>query len=169
MTDEIDELRGTLAKLDAAIKRNASGRPSGQNFSHEECFGEARGSVAFYTAQPQQRPERLLVEPLSPRLGWEHLKQALDLVLAEILCKRHEQIGPPKVAVIFHDLVFENHVVSPGVPGQLRDETVVLMPVVVVVGQDEVRHKARLEILEGFLKQLALERKEAATQPMNDD
>ena len=49
--------------------------------------------------------------------------------------------------------------VSPGVPGQLRDETVVLMPVVVVVGENEVRRKALLEFLEGFLDQLALERK----------
>ena len=41
--------------------------------------------------------------------------------------------------------------VSPCVPGQLRDETVVLVPVVVVVGQDEVRREARFEVLEGFL------------------
>ena len=34
--------------------------------------------------------------------------------------------------------------VAPGVPGQLRDETVVLVPVVVVVGENKVRRKARL-------------------------
>ena len=73
----------------------------------------------------------------------KHLEQATDLVLADVLRKRHEQIGAPEVAVIFHDLVFEDHVVAPGVPGQLRDETVVLVPVVVVVGQNEVRREAR--------------------------
>ena len=57
-----------------------------------------------------------------------------------------------------HDLVFEDHVVSPCVPGQLRDETVGLVPVVVVVGQNEVRHEARLKVLEGFLDELALKR-----------
>ena len=59
--------------------------------------------------------------------------------------------------------------VSPGVPGQLRDETVVLMPVVVVVGENEVRREARLEVLEGFLDELALERKKSVAKPMNDD
>ena len=59
--------------------------------------------------------------------------------------------------------------VAPGVPGQLRDETVVLVPVVVMVGEDEVRREARLEVLEGFLEELALERKKSVAKPMNDD
>ena len=59
--------------------------------------------------------------------------------------------------------------VAPGVPGQLRDEPVVLMSVIVVVGQDEVRREVRLEILEGFLDQLALERQEAIAKPVDRD
>ena len=70
---------------------------------------------------------------------------------------------------MFHDLVFEDHVVAPGVPGQLRDETVVLVPIVVVVGQNEVRCEARFEVLEGFLDELALERKESVAKAVNDD
>ena len=58
--------------------------------------------------------------------------------------------------------------VAPGVPGQLRDETVVLVPIVVVVGQDEVRREARFEVLEGFLDQLALERKKSIAKPINE-
>ena len=56
--------------------------------------------------------------------------------------------------------------VSPCVPGQLRDETVVLVPVVVVVGQNEVRHEARFEVLEGFLDELALEGKNPSRNPL---
>ena len=59
--------------------------------------------------------------------------------------------------------------VAPGVPGQLRDEPVVLMSVIVVVRQDEVGREVRLEILEGFLDQLALERQEAIAKPVDRD
>ena len=45
----------------------------------------------------------------------------------------------------------------------------VLVPVVVVVGQNEVRCEARFEVLEGFLDELALEWKKSVTKPMNDD
>src|SRR5262245_13408005 len=35
-----------------------------ENLPHEERFGEARRGVAFDATQAEQRPERLLVEPL---------------------------------------------------------------------------------------------------------
>ena len=43
------------------------------------------------------------------------------------------------------------------------------MSVVVVVRQDEVGREVRLEILEGFLDQLALERQEAIAKPVDRD
>ena len=73
-------------------KRNASRRrlwgtlpKLSQDLAHEECFGKPRRRVALDAAQPQQRPERLLVKPLSPGLGWKHLEQTPDLVLADFL------------------------------------------------------------------------------------
>src|SRR6478752_7268172 len=45
----------------------------------------------------------------------------------------------------------------------------VLMPVVVVVGQNDVGGEARLELLEGFLDELALEREESVAKPVNNN
>src|SRR6476660_4421410 len=42
------------------------------------------------------------------------------------------------------------------------------MPVIFVMGQDEIRHEARLEFLERFLEQLTLERKESVAKPIDD-
>jgi hypothetical protein len=44
-----------------------------------------------------------------------------------------------------------------------------MVPIVVVVGQNEVRCEARFEVLEGFLDELALERKESVAKAVNDD
>ena len=45
----------------------------------------------------------------------------------------------------------------------------VLVPVVVVVGENEVRREACLKNFEAFLDELALERKESVAKAMNDN
>ena len=57
----------------------------GNDFSDKKRFGKARGSIALDAAQPQQRPECLLVEPLSSGLRWERLEQSRNLVPTDIL------------------------------------------------------------------------------------
>ena len=56
-----------------------------------------------------------------------------------------------EVAVVLGDLVLQHRVVAPGVPGQLRDQAVVLVPVVAEVGEDEVGRPVTLERLEVLL------------------
>jgi hypothetical protein len=59
--------------------------------------------------------------------------------------------------------------VSPRVPSQLRYETVVLVPVVVMVRKYEVGNKTRLKIFEHFLNKLTLEGEKSVAKSMNDD
>ena len=80
-----------------------------EDLAHEECFGKPRRRVALDAAQPQQRPERLLVEPLSLGLRWKHLKQA---GLSRLLAGSASRICQPiayfhrirRFLVLFHDL-----------------------------------------------------------------
>ena len=43
------------------------------------------------------------------------------------------------------------------------------MPVIVMMGQDQVRREICFEILEGLLYQLALERQKAVAKPIDGD
>ena len=64
----------------SGCRTSACGNTLGNDFSDKERFGKARGSIALDAAQPQQRPEGLLVEPRPLGLGGERLKQSRYLV-----------------------------------------------------------------------------------------
>ena len=54
------------------------------------------------------------------------------------LVERDEAVGRAEIAVEFRDLVFENPVIPKRVPGQVREQAVILMAVVPVVGQHQI-------------------------------
>src|SRR5206468_12725883 len=63
---------------------------------------------------------------------------------------------PPRSTLFPYTTLFR----SPGVPGELRDQPVVLVPVLPVVGEDEVGRDLPLERLELLLHGAALVRQE---------
>ena len=87
---------------------------------------------------------------------------------AEFL-QRNEEVGGTQVAVVFRDLVLKNQVVSERVPRQVRDQTVVLMPIIPVVGENQVGTALSFHRLEIVLDLGAEEREESITVLLNLD
>ena len=78
-------------------------------------------------------------EPGLARLGGEVLQEQVDLAIESRRREGGEEVGRSEIAVVLRDLVLQDEVVAPGVPGQLGDEPVILVPILPVVGEDEVR------------------------------
>src|SRR4029434_6486030 len=134
-----------------------------------EGFGMAAGCVALHSTHAQEGPEEILREPALAGLAWEAGKDHLDFPPTERVVERYEDIRRPEVAVVLGDLVFENELVSEGVPRELGDQPVVLMEVVAVVGEHEVRGSRTLELLEGLLDSRPVVRQEPITEFLDDD
>src|SRR2546428_10915395 len=117
-------------------------------FPAVEALCESYGSRALHTSNPGHRPEQVGREPWLGRLRREVFHEQSDLAIESGGGKRGEEIGRSEVAVIFRDLVLEDQLVTPGVPGELRYEAVVLVPIVAIVSEDEVRGELLFQRLE---------------------
>ena len=73
-----------------------------------------------------------------------------------------EEIWRSEIAVVLRDLVLEDEVIAPRVPGELRNEAVILMPIVAVVSEDEVGREVALQRLELVFHGRARERKKSS-------
>ena len=83
-----------------------------------------------------------------------------DLAVDGRVVEVDEDVRPAEVAVVLRDLVLEDQVVPPRVPGELADEPVVLVEVVAVVREDQIGPDLTLELLEEPLHVLAAIREE---------
>lgn len=73
------------------------------------------------------------------------------LSLAERLVEFHEQVRISEVAVVFGNLVLQDYVVTPRIPGKFADQTMILVKIVPIMSEDEIRRDAGFELLEeGF-------------------
>src|SRR6185436_6984105 len=127
-------------------------------------FREAAGCRALDAADARERAEGIRCEPRTRALRWEALHEAADLVLELLGGERDVDVRVPEVALVLRDLVLEHEVRAERVPGQLRDEPVVLVPVVQMMREDDVGRDLRLDLLERFLDQLALGRHEGVAE-----
>ena len=75
----------------------------------------------------------------------------------------------PRLAIELRDLVLEDEVVPERLPGQLAQESMVLVQIIARVGQDEVRMDAVLERLHAVLDGRALEREVAVAKRVDRD
>ena len=84
---------------------------------------------------------------------WEGKRQCLRLTLRlhSNSSNATYRFRTPQVAVPFENLILENLLVPPGVPGQLREQAVILVAIIVTVGEDQVRHEIPLESFKGSL------------------
>jgi hypothetical protein len=130
---------------------------------------ESGRSRAFDPTQTHEPPEGVAVEPRLSRLGWKMLVQQVDFLFADLFLQYNENVGLAEISIVLRDLVFEDQLTSKCVPGELGDHSVVLVPVVAVVGQDDIRSHDGLELLEDLLNLPVLARKEAILKRMQRD
>ncbi len=82
---------------------------------------------------------------------------------ADRLVERDETVRRAEVAVELRNLVLQNQVIPERVPGQIRQHAVILVPVVPIVRQHEVR-STRLQRLEDRLDLGAVVGEEAVAE-----
>ena len=116
-----------------------------------ETFSETRFRGALDSADAMHRGERLACKPVLGLLTFEMLHEQRDLLSTDLLRKRHKYVGAAEIPVVFKDLILENQVIPESVPCQIRKDTVILMPVVTIMGKDDIRIELRLDLLEPIL------------------
>src|SRR6185503_15479699 len=105
--------------------------------------------------------EELFGEPALSALALERVENVAHLPPADLVVQVNEQVRRAEVSVELRDLVLEDHVVPKRLPGELRDQPVILMPILPVMGEDEVRGRLPLDLLEEALHRFARIREEA--------
>src|SRR5882724_2563514 len=126
-------------------------------------------SLRLDPAQPQERQERVRGEPVVVLLRLEAVHEDPDLLLAGCLVELNEEIGVTDVAVVLQDLVLEDEVIPVRIPRQLRHQAMVLVEIVAIRREDDVRRRLDLQPFEEFLDALALVREEPIPEIGDDD
>src|SRR6187399_1052963 len=126
-----------------------------------ECLCKALTSVALHASHCHEPLESLRTEPATRCLRGEVLRQELDLACDLHTSQRNEGIRLAQIPFVFGNFVLEDAVVPKRIPRQLRHHTVVLMLVVTMVAENQVRFHGlqRLEEilhLRGFVGKVAL-------------
>ena len=134
-----------------------------------EGLGVTCGRRRFDPSEPHEPAEGVAREPPLPKLRLEGRGEVFRLQLAHRVVERHIAIRRPEVAVIFGQLVLEDEVIPKRVPGQLREEAVILMAVASIMGEDHIGRNRMLQHLEVLLDLGTDVRKESVTKPLHDD
>src|SRR5262245_3653954 len=149
----------------AIVRANRRGQ---HDFPAVEALGEARRRVRFHPAYAEDGQEEILREPTPITLCLKVTEHQLDLPLGDSLAETEENIGRSEVAVVLRELVLEDEVISERVPRQFGREPMVLMAVVRVMGEDEIRDKPGLQVFE-YLLHLAADVRQKSVSVVVDD
>src|SRR5437899_7635297 len=112
-----------------------------------ECFGITAGSIAFHSPQSHEREKCLRLKPALRALGLERIHEVTNLLLADFVPDWHEQVRLSQVTVILRNFILQNEMIAKCVPGQFRNQAMVLVGIFAVVGKDKVRGN-RLQLFE---------------------
>src|SRR5689334_6922087 len=85
------------------------------------------------------------------------------------LLEARKDVGPSKVAVVLGDLVFENEMAPERVPRELRNHSMVLVQIVLVVREDQIRLDLPLQNLQVVLDTIGLGRKVRVPKRLDRD
>jgi len=121
------------------------------------------------STKPQQSEESLFTEPILPTLCSENIDQRFDLAAGHTPAQRHVQVRLAEVSVPFRNLVFENELLAEGVPGQVGHDSVVLVPVVTRVSEDDVWTEVARETFERVLDGIEMRREISVPKFMEVD
>jgi hypothetical protein len=71
-------------------------------------------------------------------LRLKELADARDFILADRAVQRNEQVGLLEIPLILRNLIFQHEVIPERVPGQFREEAMVLVAIGEEVREDQV-------------------------------
>ena len=85
----------------------------------------------------------------------KRLVDKLRLSPADRSLERNKQVRRAEISVVFRNFVFQDQMVSKSIPGQVTKQAVILMPILSIMGKDDIRVKG-LESFEAGLDALRL-------------
>src|SRR5215831_9773523 len=84
-------------------------------------------------------------------LGPERVHDQLNLFLENLPADRHKKVRLPQIPIVLGDLIFENQVITKGIPSHLRKNSVVLVGIATVVGKNDIWRNRSLQFLKDGL------------------
>lgn len=103
-----------------------------------KCLRETGNRRTLDPTDSMHGLESIRSEPMLGGLSLEVFHEQLDLAATKLLGEWGKEIWTTQIAIVFEDLVLKNQMISEGVPGQVRQNAVVLMPIITVVGEDHI-------------------------------
>ena len=88
----------------------------------------------------------------------------LDLFPAYLFTQLYKEVWGSEITIVLGDLVFQDQVISEGVPRQIRNQTVILVKVASKMSEDDVRIEIPLQVLEKLLDLASQIRKETISE-----
>src|SRR6266851_4513062 len=102
----------------------------------------------FVGPDPLKAQESIGGEPLLGALRWKRIKNVFCLSIAGKAVQCDETIWCSQISIVLGNLIFQDQVVSKGVPGQFINHAMILMEIVPIVRQDQVWIELLLEFFE---------------------
>src|SRR5450432_558898 len=134
-----------------------------------ESFGKATVGAAFEPAQAHDRKQILGPEPRLFSLRAKRLHDRFHLLPRQLGGQGHVGVRRGEVAVVLRDLVLPDGMVPEGLPGDLAQQCVVLMPVGAVMREHPVRIDGGSEVFEMRLHLLEMGGQVAVRQVVHAD
>jgi len=102
--------------------------------------------IRFDAPETLQSQEGILGKPLLGALGSKRLADISGFSFTSLAIQTHEEIWRAEIAIIFRDFVLQDEVVAKRIPSQFTDHSVILVKVIAVMGQNQIRLKLSLEL-----------------------
>src|SRR3954468_14681999 len=93
-------------------------------------FGISAWSPALDAPQAHQAEKGLGREPMLIALTAERPFEVAHLAGARRTIERHEHVGLAEIAVVLRDFVLQNAMVAKRIPSEVRDDAVILVPII---------------------------------------
>ena len=116
-----------------------------------EALGVFPRRPRLHTTEPQQRPEEVRRKPIFISLSLKMGHEQADLFLAGRVVQVNEEIGGTHIAVPLRDFIFEDEVIPEGIPGQLRHDPMILVEIVPVMSEHDIRRLVGLQLFKELL------------------
>ena len=123
----------------------------------------------FDTAQTHQAIEHVFGKPMLIPLCPEITHQPLHFPATNCIGQWHEKVRLVQVGVVLRNFVFQDQMVAKSIPGQFRNQTMVLMKVMPEMGEDQVRRKCFFQFLEALLHRSTAVGKKAIAEGLHHD
>jgi len=92
-----------------------------------------------------------------------------NFLITNILRKRNENIGLAKIAVVFGNFIFQDEMIPEGIPGQIGNHGVILVPIMAIMRQYQVWIEPLFECFKGILDRRPLIGKIALAKLVDSD